>query len=184
MSLRSLLNTGFANSFWFQLETPFARVTRVRHRRCAIRGPGGPRRGALQGDRAGDGDAARAAADADVDGPGDHHRRPRLELADPAGEARDRGARVCTSSWSGRSPATRSTGGWRTSWPSPTPTAANPSSVMGVSTTRLSPNSFQRPRVTLYAPSYSATSSPIMKTFSSRISSSRSLAFSSRSSRS
>ena len=35
-------------------------------------------------------------------------------------------------------------------------------------------NSFQSPRVTLYAPSYSATSSPMMKTFSSRIISSRS----------
>ena len=31
----------------------------------------------------------------------------------------------------------------------PTPIAAKPSSVIGVSTTRLSPNSFHRPRVTL-----------------------------------
>ncbi len=54
----------------------------------------------------------------------------------------------------------------------------SPSSVIGVSMTRLSPNSFQSPRVTLYAPSYSATSSPMIKTFSSLKSSSRSAALS------
>jgi len=44
----------------------------------------------------------------------------------------------------------------------------NPISVMGVSMTRLSPYFFQSPREILYAPSYCATSSPMMKTLSSR----------------
>ena len=56
----------------------------------------------------------------------------------------------------------------------PTPMPANPSSAMGVSTIRLGPNSLSSPRLTLYAPSYSATSSPMRKTRSSRVSSSRS----------
>jgi hypothetical protein len=34
----------------------------------------------------------------------------------------------------------------------PTPTPAKPSSVIGVSTTRISPNSWSRPLETLYAP--------------------------------
>merc|ERR1711928_206499 len=44
---------------------------------------------------------------------------------------------------------------------------AKPISVIGVSITLLSPYFFHNPLVTLYAPSYWATSSPRMKTFSS-----------------
>ena len=54
----------------------------------------------------------------------------------------------------------------------PTPMPANPASVMGVSITRPAPNSSSRPWLTLYAPWYSATSSPMRKTSgSARISS-------------
>lgn len=52
-----------------------------------------------------------------------------------------------------------------------------PASVIGVSINRLSPYFFQRPRVILYAPSNSATSSPNTNTFSSRASSSSRAAF-------
>ena len=55
----------------------------------------------------------------------------------------------------------------------PTPTPANPSSVIGVSTTRMGPNSSSRPRLTLYAPWYTPTSSPMRKTSGSRCISSR-----------
>ena len=44
------------------------------------------------------------------------------------------------------------------------PIPAKPCSVIGVSYTRLSPNSSSKPWVTLYAPWYSATSSPITNT--------------------
>src|SRR5687767_5493224 len=50
----------------------------------------------------------------------------------------------------------------------PTPSPAKPSSVIGVSTTRISPNSSSMPFDTLYAPLYSPTSSPIRKTLGSR----------------
>jgi hypothetical protein len=45
----------------------------------------------------------------------------------------------------------------------PTEIPAKPSSAMGVSNTRFGPNSSNMPWVTLYAPLYSATSSPQMK---------------------
>ena len=45
---------------------------------------------------------------------------------------------------------------------------AKPSSAIGVSMTRLAPNSSNIPFEALYAPLYSATSSPIKKIFSSR----------------
>ena len=50
----------------------------------------------------------------------------------------------------------------------PMPMPENPSSEIGVSMTRRSPNRLSIPWLTLYAPSYSATSSPIRKTRSSR----------------
>src|SRR6516162_8997193 len=50
----------------------------------------------------------------------------------------------------------------------PTPSPAKPCSVIGVSITRRSPNSWSRPWLTLYAPWYSPTSSPSRKTVSSR----------------
>jgi len=50
----------------------------------------------------------------------------------------------------------------------PTPMPAKPSSAIGVSITLLGPNSSNKPLLTLYAPSYWATSSPIRKTVSSR----------------
>ena len=54
----------------------------------------------------------------------------------------------------------------------PTAIPAKPSSAMGVSITLFSPNSANMPWLTLYAPLYSATSSPIKKMLSSlRISS-------------
>jgi hypothetical protein len=46
----------------------------------------------------------------------------------------------------------------------PTPSPAKPSSVMGVSTTRFSPNRSMSPFDTLYAPLYTPTSSPMRKT--------------------
>ena len=59
----------------------------------------------------------------------------------------------------------------------PAPTPANPYSVIGVSMTRLSPNSSSSPCVTLYAPWYCATSSPITNTrLSARISSAMAIA--------
>ena len=67
------------------------------------------------------------------------------------------------SSITGRSPAMAA--------PMPMPT--KPASEIGVSTTRRSPNSRSRPRVTLNAPSYCPTSSPMMKTSGSRSISSR-----------
>ena len=51
----------------------------------------------------------------------------------------------------------------------PTPSPAKPCSVIGVSITLFSPNSSRRPCVTLYAPWYSATSSPIINIFSSNL---------------
>src|SRR4029079_969804 len=51
----------------------------------------------------------------------------------------------------------------------PTAIAVNPSSEIGVSITLFSPNSSSIPWLTLYAPLYSATSSPIKKTFASRL---------------
>ena len=54
----------------------------------------------------------------------------------------------------------------------PTPIPANPNSAIGVSIILLSPNSSSIPWLTLYAPLYCATSSPMRKTRSSlRISS-------------
>ena len=46
----------------------------------------------------------------------------------------------------------------------PTANPVNPCSEIGVSNTLSLPNSSRRPCVTLYAPWYSATSSPSMKT--------------------
>src|SRR5262245_14203096 len=60
----------------------------------------------------------------------------------------------------------------------PTPTPVNPDSAIGVSMTRCSPNSLSRPCVTLYAPSYRPTSSPITNTRGSRRISSRRARFS------
>lgn len=48
------------------------------------------------------------------------------------------------------------------------PSGPAPTSVMGVSRTRRGPYFCSRPRVILYAPWYSATSSPMMNTLSSR----------------
>ena len=50
----------------------------------------------------------------------------------------------------------------------PTAMPVKPNSAIGVSITRFSPNSASMPLLTLYAPSYSATSSPRRKTFGSR----------------
>src|SRR5580704_930104 len=50
----------------------------------------------------------------------------------------------------------------------PTPRPVKPSSVIGVSMTRRAPNSCSSPCVTLYAPWYSATSSPMTNTSGSR----------------
>src|SRR5216683_1917749 len=66
-----------------------------------------------------------------------------------------------------------STIGRRPAIAAPTPKPANPSSVIGVSMTRFGPNSSSNPRVTLYAPWYSATSSPMRNTSPSRANSSR-----------
>jgi hypothetical protein len=55
---------------------------------------------------------------------------------------------------------------------------AKPASVIGVSITRPEPNSFSKPLVILYAPSYCATSSPMTKTFCSLLISSNSAEFS------
>ena len=55
----------------------------------------------------------------------------------------------------------------------PMPMPTNPASEIGVSTTRRSPNSRSSPRVTLKAPSYWPTSSPITNTWGSRSISSR-----------
>src|SRR6516162_7924822 len=52
--------------------------------------------------------------------------------------------------------------------PAPIPRPAKPCSVIGVSITRRGPNSCSRPWLTLYAPWYSATSSPSRNTVSSR----------------
>src|SRR5688572_6647935 len=56
----------------------------------------------------------------------------------------------------------------------PIPIPVNPDSAIGVSTMRFGPKSFSSPWVTLYAPSYRPTSSPITNTLGSRSISSRS----------
>src|SRR5215467_12242068 len=61
-----------------------------------------------------------------------------------------------------------STMGLRPAIAVPIPSPAKPCSVIGVSMTRAAPNSCSRPCVTLYAPWYSATSSPITNTAGSR----------------
>ena len=60
----------------------------------------------------------------------------------------------------------------------PVPMPAKPDSVIGVSMTRLSPNSSSSPLVILYAPWYCATSSPMTKTSWLRRISSASASFS------
>src|SRR6266516_745388 len=70
-----------------------------------------------------------------------------------------------------------STIGRRPSIAAPVAMPTKPFSAIGVSTTRMGPNSFKRPAVILYEPSKLPISSPIKKTFSSRVSSSRSVSF-------
>jgi hypothetical protein len=60
----------------------------------------------------------------------------------------------------------------------PTARPTKPSSAIGVSRTRLGPNSCSSPAVILYDPSKTPISSPIKKTLSSRSSSSRSVSWS------
>src|SRR5579859_3723428 len=67
-----------------------------------------------------------------------------------------------------KSPNIMSTTGRRPVMAAPTPTPVNPASEMGVSTTRLAPNSSTSPERTLNGVPASATSSPKMQTVESR----------------
>ena len=71
-----------------------------------------------------------------------------------------------------------STTGRSPSIAAPIAAPTKPSSAIGVSTTRFGPNSASRPAVILYEPSKTPISSPMRKTFSSRVSSARSVSLS------